>query len=429
MKLMSIRNWALLTKIPKLMNRKSIYGILSVVLLLSGVLACKTPSGIQRGQAPKIDSAKAGIVFQEKKKYVFNEGKVVFDNRFAAARLNKVIQLNDSTFQADILPENTPVNPSPWYAFKVWSGLNRNIYVRLNYGGARHRYDPKIKEGMGWKELKGLKVSADQRTATFKLGHLKDTVCIAAQELRSAVEAWHWCDSLASLSFVHRQTIGYSLLGKPIVALNTTDSKGKKLVVVLSGQHPPEVTGFMAMQAFVETLTGDTELALKFRKEYELVVVPLINPDGVDQGNWRHSAAGVDLNRDWENFVQPETRAVKEFLLEKLKYQKAKAYFGIDFHSTFYDVFYINEDQPLQPTNIPQFTRKWLQAMTQSIADFKPNVKPSPNGGNVSKSWMGRVLKAEALTYEVGDDSSRPVLKMKGRVAAEQMMKLLMIER
>ena len=64
--------------------------------------------------------------------------------------------------------------------------------------------------------------------------------------------------------------------------------------------------------------------------------------------------------------------------------------------------------------------------MSNSISGFKPSIRPSPNGGNVSKSWMGRALGAEALTYEVGDNTPRDLLKLKGQVAAEQMMTLLL---
>ena len=52
--------------------------------------------------------------------------------------------------------------------------------------------------------------------------------------------------------------------------------------------------------------------------------------------------------------------------------------------------------------------------------------KPSGNGGNVSKAWFSRELKADALTYEVGDDTSRKMIRKKGQLAAEVMMKLLL---
>ena len=373
----------------------------------------------------KVDSSKAKIIWQQRKDFVFNGGKIGFTNRFATARLNSISQQNDSTFKIDILSENVPVNPSPWYAFKVWAASKRNIYITLNYPATKHRYDPKMScDNKTWQDVTGVKVSANEHEATFKLGVSPDTATVAAQEIISSADSYKWMDSIASLSFVKKEVVGKSLMLKPITMLHTTGSNGKKLIVVLSRQHPPEVTGYMAMQEFVRTVTGTSAAAKQFRQNYELVLFPMVNPDGVDEGNWRHSAAGVDLNRDWDGFAQPETRAIKEEVLKLTKVQQAKVYFALDFHSTYYDIFYINQIKDPASSNAPGFTKKWLSGLQSSIVGFQPNIKPSGNGGNVSKSWFSRELGAEALTYEVGDTTSRAQLKLKGRIAAEIMMQL-----
>ena len=77
-------------------------------------------------------------------------------------------------------------------------------------------------------------------------------------------------------------------------------------------------------------------------------------------------------------------------------------------------------------TTVPGFTNKWLKAFQQAIPGFKARIQPSGNGGNVSKSWMMRALGTDAITYEVGDNTSRDMLKTKGRVAAEKMMSILL---
>lgn len=378
--------------------------------------------------ANKTDSLNAKIKFQTKKTYRFNQSEIILTNEFSAARLSSVTQQNDSTFNVTISPENTPINPSPWYAFKLWSATRKNITINLNYVGTKHRYDPKIFQNQTWLSIDKVQLSTDKKTASFTVNSGSDTLLIAAQELLDVADNSKWEDSLAKLPDVKAQIIGYSMLHKPIRALSIGGGKGKKMIVVLSRQHPPEVTGYMAMQEFIRTIVANTTLAKNFRQSYETVLIPMVNPDGVDEGNWRHSVAGVDLNRDWEFFKQPETKSIKAYLLQKIAKQDGKVYFGIDFHSTYNDVFYTNEDQPANQTNAPGFTNRWLDAFQKAIPGFKPNIKPSPNGGNVSKSWMGRVLHAEALTYEVGDDTPRPTLKMKGKVAAEAMMRLLLAE-
>lgn len=409
---------------------KSTKNLALYIAFIIALGACKSIKPNHIALESKIDSSKAIINFQTKKIYRFNNGTVTFSNQFAAARLNTVTQQNDSTFTLAIEPENTPINPSPWYAFKLWTTETKKLTLILDYKGTTHRYDPKTQSSAihSWKEIKDVKVSDSKKQAEFKVQASPDTMLITGQELISSADANKWMDSLVQFNNLEKQTIGYSVLGKPIVALNTKGSSGKKIVVVLSRQHPPEVTGYMAMQEFVKTIVANTTLAQNFKKQYELIIIPMINPDGVDEGNWRHSVAGVDLNRDWELFLQPETKSIETYLLKKIANKNAKIYFGIDFHSTYNDVFYTNEDQPLKQTNWPDFTKQWLAALKQAIPNFNPNIKPSPNGGNVSKSWMGRVLNAEALTYEVGDNTSRVDLKLKGRVAAEKMMELLLIQ-
>lgn len=407
--------------------RQSFPLLAAVAMVMPVYLACNpakkataTVASVHRSPSDTL------IQWQQRQEYTFDNG-VAFTNRFAGARLNAISQQNDSSYTIDILPENEPINPSPWFAFKVWSARKRTLYITLRYPTTKHRYDPKqSRDGLQWEDIKPISVGAGEKQASFHIDGGPDTLTVAAQEVMSSADGYRWMDSIAALPYVKQQAVGKSRGGKPIRMLTNTGSDGRKLVVVLSRQHPPEVTGYMAMQEFVRTVTGNTALAQDFRKRYELVLFPLLNPDGVDEGNWRHSAGGVDLNRDWELFVQPETRAVKEAVEGLVKDQQAKVEFMLDFHSTYYDIFYINQLTDPSASNRPGFTEAWLAAMKAAIPGFKLNIKPSGNGGNVSKGWFSRALGAEALTYEVGDTTSREQLRLKGRVAAEEMMKLLL---
>lgn len=50
------------------------------------------------------------------------------------------------------------------------------------------------------------------------------------------------------------------------------------------------------MQDFI---TGNSLDAKLLRSKFVFKVVPMLNPDGVINGNYRCSLAGVDLNRTW----------------------------------------------------------------------------------------------------------------------------------
>ena len=92
-----------------------------------------------------VDTKNKRISIQEKKIFSFEDLGIYFSNDFQGARLNDVIKKNDSSFIISIFPENEPINPSPFYAFKAWCRSSKNIFIEFNYPeGYKHRYFPKI---------------------------------------------------------------------------------------------------------------------------------------------------------------------------------------------------------------------------------------------------------------------------------------------
>src|SRR5204863_10207009 len=129
---------------------------------------------------------------------------------------------------------------------------------------------------------------------------------------------------------------------------------------------------------------------------FHVALMPLLNPDGVNGGHWRHSTGGTDLNRDWEKFAQPETRAVRDQILGLR--EKGRVFLHLDFHSTFHDVFYTQRDE--QPTSPASFTAPWIAAIQQRFPDYKAersaNPKPTPT---TSMYWAYHTLGIPAITY------------------------------
>lgn len=391
-------------------------GPIGLLLVAASFMGCQVRRPELAGGPVKVDSAQLGVSLQERRDFRFAGGTLGFSNAFAAARLNGVTQLNDSTFSLSIAPENAPINPSPWYAFKVWSATPRRIYFQLDYGRFKHRYDPKISyDKVHWQELGG--------KDTFSAVISNDTALISGQELIDAAQVYRWTAGLARQPFVKRSIIGYSMLGRPIEVLATARRPKKPVVVLMGRQHPPEISGFMALQAFVEEVFGTSERARRFREHVDVVCIPMINPDGVDEGGWRHNMAGVDLNRDWEGFKQPETRAVKAYLERLVEQGDVDILFALDFHSTYHDVFYTNK--PSAGDLLPGFADRWIHALERDVPGYTASIKPSPNGGNVSKGWLSRRFGAEAITYEVGDNTPRPLIRQVAQAAAKRMMEML----
>ena len=151
-----------------------------------------------------------------------------------------------------------------------------------------------------------------------------------------------------------------------------------------------------------------------------------MNPDGVDKGHWRHNAGGVDLNRDWAQFNHPETRAVRDFMAQRVKETNGKFYFGIDFHSTWDDIYYTLDKQFIG--NMPGLVPDWLTAIKSEMKGYDPNVRPSDKvePTAVSRNFFFVAHGEEALVFEIGDETDRGFIKEKGRISAENLMRLML---
>lgn len=196
--------------------------------------------------------------------------------------------------------------------------------------------------------------------------------------------------------------------------------------MVISRQHPPEVTGYLAMRSFVETINGESATAEKFRNEFNTYVIPLVNPDGVDNGHWRHNNGGIDLNRDWGNFNQPEVALIRDFMIKKCSDAGGKFYCGIDFHSTWEDIYYTIDEE--LKGNMPGLIPNMIEAISRELPNYQPNIRPrNCDDAQVSSlSYFFNEFGAESLTFELGDNTPRDFLKEKGEIAAMKLMELML---
>ena len=167
----------------------------------------------------------------------------------------------------------------------------------------------------------------------------------------------------------------------------------------------------------------DDDLAQRFRSRFAIGLVPEINPDGVVRGHWRTNQRGVDLNRDWGPFTQPETRGVAEWRARL--HEKAPLQLFIDFHSTSYDVFYMPHatDDPFPPG----FAAAWRANLGSRLGEEMPAWLGDHNPGlPTAKAWVRKQYGIVAMTYEAGDRTPYDRIRRVATAAAEEMMKLML---
>ena len=374
-----------------------------------------------------VSTESQAIAIQEKGQFSV-DNEVFFSNEFDGARLNKLWKDTAGTYHILIQPENTPINSSAWYAFQVWSPKAQQIRIQLDYPtGYYHRYTPKIrKNSKEWKPVAGAQNKAAQRDSTyaFDLEIGTDTSWVAAQENINSTDVQKWIDTLTAALQIQKTEVGKTHLGKSLFIYGVGNPSSPNRIFILGRQHPPEITGHYAYAAFVSYLLGNTADAKAFREKFYIYLAPLVNPDGVDAGHWRHNAAGVDLNRDWSAFHQPESRAIRDFFQQEITGNR-KLYFVLDFHSTGDDIYYTVD--PKLTGLLPGIVPDWLSSLQEAIPGYKPHIKPLYYDGPTytAYSYFFKTYAAESLVYEIGDQTPIDFIKQKAEISAKKLIEQL----
>ena len=99
---------------------------------------------------------------------------------------------------------------------------------------------------------------------------------------------------------------------------------------------------------------------------------------------------------------------------------------GIDFHSTWFDVYYTKEVDTSKLL-LGDFKNLWLEKIEAGIPDYNLNESSSEvNSAVFSNNWFYKQFNAIGVTYEIGDTTPRDFIRTKGSVSATAMMELLL---
>jgi len=111
----------------KCISSKAIVVSLALIIL---VIGCRTNYTATTYDYPQpVDTRDRDILYQEKKTYHIASTGVYASNEFDGARLSAFTQEGENLYKAEILPENEPINPSPWYAMELWSDTPQTIQL------------------------------------------------------------------------------------------------------------------------------------------------------------------------------------------------------------------------------------------------------------------------------------------------------------
>jgi hypothetical protein len=382
--------------------------------------------------APAVAAPTPKAELQVRRRWAFEEpgGAVSIDNEFSGARVNACERVGPLDYKIVSSPENIPINPSPWYAFRISSAVEREITVRLVVTTSKARPRPYLsRDGKTFArvESKDYEGSEGAAECVLRLRVGPTPAFVASNHMIGIAEIDAWTDAMCARAGVAPREIGRSAAGRAIRAFELGAADARDAIVVIGRQHPPEVSGTVGFFRFVEAIAADTEIARDFRARHRVLCVPMVNPDGVHEGQWRSTLGAVDANRDWGPFTQPETRAVRDAIVALSREPARRLRLLLDFHATAKDIFYVPPDDAL--LDPPHFASRWIAAISARFPDYAVEQSATNNVKEWTfKRWAFETFGAPGITYELGGATPHARIERIVTGAAEEAMKILLGE-
>jgi len=146
--------------------------------------------------------------------------------------------------------------------------------------------------------------------------HVPGGPCLQDNQKVSLSSVANYQDVVTSLAQIERTSKGMVTVesagqsGEGRELFYATIGEGEDVFWLQSRIHGNELHSTEAALQVLKYLTGGSPDARLIRENLTVVVIPMYNPDGAE-ANIRQSTTPnrIDLNRDWENFAQPESRA------------------------------------------------------------------------------------------------------------------------
>lgn len=223
-----------------------------------------------------------------------------------------------------------------WFHFRVSGGKGRALVLRITglngsaYPMGWPGYQACVSEDRHyWSRAEtSWDNSADGGTLTIRYTPASDVAWFAYFAPYSMERHHDLVARIAGAPGVDYRCLGSTLDGQPIDCLETGD--GPVQVWLYARQHPGESMAEWWMEGALAMLADPANsTARELRRRCRLHLVPNLNPDGSARGHLRTNAAGVNLNREWEN---PTPERSPEVLALRSAMDQSGVDFAMDVH-------------------------------------------------------------------------------------------------
>ncbi|KPK11280.1 MAG: hypothetical protein AMJ56_06485 [Anaerolineae bacterium SG8_19] len=227
-----------------------------------------------------------------------------------------------------------------------------------------------VDTGLGWDDsilskLKA-KIRGDKPVFRFRSPVVAKQLWVAYSYPYTSVDLKHFLDTIRSDKRVQFSTIGRSEDGREIELVTIDDSSAatsttRQEIWIVCREHPGETPASFVMEGVVKAVL-DRAVGGKLLAKYRVHIVPILNVDGMINGNYYRNTKGIDLAQDWGSFKSAEVRALFEAMRGGLESEHVALFFNL--HSANYpeNHFFLKMPEGRLPANLLDLQRKLIQA-------------------------------------------------------------------
>ncbi|KAG8575224.1 hypothetical protein GDO81_009480, partial [Engystomops pustulosus] len=219
-------------------------------------------------------------------------------------------------FEYDLIM-NADVNTDQhhqWFYFEV-SAMRANVCYRFNVINCE-KVNSQFNYGMQ-PVMYSVKEALQGKTYWMRTGsnicYYKNLFCYRAS---GAKRRRRYYTLTFTVKFPHYDDVCYLAYHYPYT-YSALMVSSRQVIMLTARVHPGESNASWVMKGTMEFLTSNDPVAQILREMFIFKIVPMLNPDGVINGNHRCSLSGEDLNRQWlspKTNLQPTIYHVKGLL-------------------------------------------------------------------------------------------------------------------
>lgn len=244
--------------------------------------------------------------------------EITFNLNFEGASLGRIEQAGPTTFRCHVLGQQDQRGrnrQATWYYFRMDHVAGRDITLTLtDFVGEYHDRPGACPMGPDivpvfsddektWHHFPAIQYDPQNKETTLHFRPARDSIWIAHVPPYTTADLKRLLEDLRDRPTAVIETIGKTVQGRdiPLVTVTNPDlpDAGKELLWLQAREHAWEAGTSYVAEGALRFITSDDPAARELRDKFIFKFAPMVDLDGVANGQVRCNANGYDVNMHW----------------------------------------------------------------------------------------------------------------------------------